>query len=270
MPDVHTTRRGDGPVLLCLHGIGSSSRSFTAQLDGLSSVATVVAWDAPGYRSSPAWPSPRGMDGYADAAVAVLDDLGCPAADVVGTSFGGVIATRMALRHPDRVRSLVLADTTPGSGVDPDRAAAMRRRGDELAEAGPEAFAALRAPRLVSPHAEPAMVERVARTMAEAIGLPGYAHAAEAMADTDHRDDLARIAVPALVLVGEHDQVTPPSTSRAIAEALRDATYAEVPDAGHVSNLENPHAFNALVKDFLTGLADRTAPTVRERTTHGN
>lgn len=269
MPDLHTTRAGDGPVLLCLHGIGSSSRSFTAQLDGLSSIATVVAWDAPGYRCSPAWSASRGMDGYADDAVTVLDELGCEAADVLGTSFGGVVATRMALRHPDRVRSLVLADSTPGSGTTPERAAAMRRRGDELAEVGPEAFVATRAPRLVSPQADPATVERVAATMAEAISLPGYAHAALAMADTDHRDDFGRITVPTLVVVGEHDQVTPPATSRAIAAALPDATLVEVPDAGHVSNVENPDAFNALVREFLTGLSDRTTPTVAARTTHG-
>lgn len=268
MPEVHTTRAGAGPVLLCLHGIGSSSRSFAAQLDGLSPIATVVAWDAPGYRLSPAWPEPRGMDGYADAAVAVLDELGCESADVLGTSFGGVVATRMALRHPDRMRSLVLADATPGSGTTPERADAMRSRGDELAEVGPEAFAAARAPRLTSPHADPSVVDRVAATMAEAIGLPGYAHAALAMADTDHRDALGRIDVPALVLVGEHDQVTPPSTSRALADALPNATFAEVPDAGHVSNVENPDAFNALVQDFLTSLPNRTTPS-GARTSHG-
>lgn len=262
MPDLAVTRRGDGPVLLCLHGIGSSSRSFVAQLEGLASIATVVAWDAPGYRASAAWDRPRGMDGYADDAVALLDDLACGAADVLGTSFGGVVATRMALRHPDRVRSLVLADSTPGSGVTPEGAAAMRRRGAELAELGPEAFAATRARRLVSPHADQDLVDRVARTMVEAIALPGYAHAAAAMADTDHRADFARVDVPTLVLVGEHDEVTPPSVSRAIADALPQATYAEVPDAGHVSNVENPAAFNDLVRDFLARLPDRTVSTV--------
>lgn len=268
MPEVQFTRAGDGPVLLCLHGIGSSSRSFAAQLDGLASVATVVAWDAPGYRGSPPWTSPRGMDGYADEAVEVLDRLHCDSVDVLGTSFGGVIATRMALRHPDRVRSVVLADSTPGSGVTVAGADAMRRRADELAEVGPQAFAAARAQRLVSPNADRAMVELVATTMAEAIRLPGYAHAAEAMAETDHRRDLERVSVPALVVVGEHDRVTPPSTSREIARCLPNARYAEVPDAGHVSNVENPDAFNELVQDFLLELSHHN-PVVSERTPDG-
>jgi pimeloyl-ACP methyl ester carboxylesterase len=236
MPDLHTVRAGSGPVLLCLHGIGSSSQSFAAQIDGLSDIATVVAWDAPGYGSSPAWNAPRGMDGYADDAVTVLDDLGVQAADVLGTSFGGVVATRMALRHPRRVRSLVLADA--------------------------------RAARLTSPGADQELVQRIAATMAHAISLPGYAHAAAAMAATDHRDALGAVTAPALVLVGEHDQVTPPALSRSLAAALPNATYEEVPAAGHVSNVENPTEFNRSVRVFLDTIHDRTLTTPGERTRH--
>lgn len=268
MPDLHTVRAGTGPVLLCLHGIGSSSRSFAAQARGLSDIATVVAWDAPGYGSSPPWDTPRGMDGYAEEAVGILDGLGVDAADVLGTSFGGVVATRMALRYPDRVRSLVLADSTPGSGVSTDKADAMRRRPQELARLGPRAFAASRAVRLTSPTADPALVRQVADTMAEVIGLPGYAHAAEAMAETDHRQSLAAVTSPTLVLVGEDDQVTPPQVSRALAAALPDATYEEVPAAGHVSNVENPETFNRLVRAFLDALHHRSLTTHVERTRH--
>lgn len=253
-----TRSAGLGPVLLCLHGIGSSSRSFAAQIDGLADIARVVAWDAPGYGASAAWSSARGMDGYADAAAALLDQLGVDTADVLGTSFGGVIATRLALIHPERVRSLVLADATPGSGVDPERAAVMRARPDELARDGAVAFAAARATRLLSPDAGDDLIDLVADTMADAIGLPGYAHAAEAMAATDHRDRFAAISAPTLVLVGEHDRVTPPEMSRAIAQAVPGASYAEVPAAGHVSNVENPGAFNDLVREFLDEVHART------------
>ena len=69
-----------------------------------------------GFGASPAWDRPRGMDGYTEDEVALLDDLDCDVVDVLGTSFGAVIATRLALRHPNRVRSLLLADSTPGSG----------------------------------------------------------------------------------------------------------------------------------------------------------
>lgn len=249
MPDVVTA--GSGPMLLCLHGIGSSSRSFASQLDGLADIATVVAWDAPGYRGSPAWEQPLGMDGYADEAVSVLDDLGVAGADVLGMSFGGVIAMRMAMRHPARVHSLVLADSTPGSGSDPAKATAMRCRSDELARDGAEVFARARAARLVSAGASPELIATVAATMAEAISLPGYAHAASAMADTDHTESFAGVNVPTLVLVGGNDRVTPPVISRDIADRLPDARYAEVPDAGHVSNVENPTDFNMLVRIFL-------------------
>lgn len=265
---LHAVRKGSGPVLLCLHGIGSSSRSFAAQLDGLADMATVVAWDAPGYGQSPAWDVPRGMDGYADEVAALLDDLGCQSADVLGMSFGGVVATRLALRHPGRVRSLILGDSTPGSGVSPDGAAAMRQRPSELRDVGPDAFAATRARRLTAPDASEELVVQVAQTMSQAISLTGYAHAAVAMADTDHSDDLQRIEVPTLVLVGEHDRVTPPELSRQMAAALPNASYVEVPDAGHISNVENPVVFNQLVRAFLSSRAPHASPST-ERTAHG-
>lgn len=260
MPDFVTN--GSGPALVCLHGIGSSSRSFAGQLDGLSNVASVTAWDAPGYRSSPAWDHARGMDGYAEAVLDLLDALEIERADILGTSFGGVIAVVLAVTHPERVRSLVLADSTSGSGTSADKATAMRGRGDELARTGAEAFARARARRLVAPGADEAQVHQVAATMVDAIGLPGYDHAARAMADTDLRDTFARVSAPTLVLVGEHDQVTPPELSRSIAAAIPDARFALVPDAGHVSNVEQPDAFNDLVRDFLDEVHGRVTTSI--------
>lgn len=251
-PDgVHVTVSGDGPVLLCLHGIGSSARSFEGLQARLADVRTVVAWDAPGYAKSSDPPTPPGMDGFADAAVAVLDHLEVDRADLLGVSFGGVVAVRAALRHPDRLRSIVLADSTPGSGSDPDRAASMRQRGPELARLGSQAFAAARAPRLVSRAASEELVARVADVMASTIRLPGYGWAADAMADTDHTPDLPRVSTPALVMCGAHDQICPPAVSRDLAERIPGARYAEVPGAGHLANQEAPDAFATAVRDFL-------------------
>ncbi|MEU0066529.1 alpha/beta hydrolase, partial [Streptomyces albidoflavus] len=100
----------EGPLVLCLHGIGSSSASFAAQLAGLSPVARVVAWDAPGYGRSADPDTAPGLDGYADAAAGLIRARG-GSAHVIGVSWGGVIALRLALRHPDLVASLVVADS---------------------------------------------------------------------------------------------------------------------------------------------------------------
>ncbi|MBG6087717.1 alpha/beta fold hydrolase [Actinomadura viridis] len=242
---------GAGEPLLCLHGIGSGGAAFDAVTPLLADRFRVIARDAPGYASAADPPGPPGMDGYADAAVAVLDGLGLERAHVLGVSWGGVIAARIALRHPDRLRSLILADSTRGSGTSPEKAAAMRARGAELAGLGPAAFARRRAARLLSPAATPREVARVAEAMAAAVRMPGYGYAAESMAATDHGPLLGRIRARALVLVGEHDAVCPPAESRLIAAAVPGARYAEIPGAGHLSNQERPAEFARAVRDFL-------------------
>ncbi|MGW0928604.1 alpha/beta fold hydrolase [Streptomyces sp. NPDC002644] len=248
---VHVEEAGEaGPLVLCLHGIGSSSASFAAQLDGLAPVARVVAWDAPGYGRSPDPDGPLTLDDYADTAARLIAERG-GSAHVVGVSWGGVIAMRLAVRHPGLVASLVIADSTRGSGTDPEKAAAMRERGAQLAEAGPRAFAEQRAPRLLSPGAPPEQVRRVVDIMADAIRLPGYAHAAESMAATDLTGELERISAPALVLCGEDDRITGIAESQVIAGAMRRGVFVIMSDAGHLANQEQPVAFNDWVRAHL-------------------
>jgi len=134
---LHTREAGDGPLLLCLHGIGSSSASFAPQLTAFADRMRVVAWDAPGYAASPDLADPPGMDGYADLAAALITGLGHGEAVVLGMSFGGVIAARLAQRHPSLVRALVLGDSTRGSGRTPEQAAAMRERVLDAAQGRP-------------------------------------------------------------------------------------------------------------------------------------
>ncbi|RSN66662.1 alpha/beta hydrolase [Actinomadura sp. WAC 06369] len=246
-----TDTGGDLPPVLCLHGIGTGAAAFAPLAGLLADRLRLIAWDAPGYGNSADPESAPGMDGYADAAADVLDELGLGRASVIGTSWGGVIATRLALRHPDRLSGLVLADSTRGSGTAPGKAAAMRARGGELAERGPAEFARARARRLLSPDAPAAEVERVAEAMAATIRMPGYGYAAESMAATDHGDVLGAVTAPTLVVVGEHDAVCPPAESRLIAESVPGARYIEIPGAGHLSNQERPESFAGAVRDFL-------------------
>jgi pimeloyl-ACP methyl ester carboxylesterase len=252
----HLRRAGrSGPPLLCLHGIGGSADSFAEQARGLADRFQVYAWDAPGYARSPdraPTARPLAIADYAAAAAGLLRALGLPAAHVLGVSWGGVIATELALRHPGLVRSLVLADSSRGSGRTRAGAAAMRGRIAELSELGPRAFAALRAPRLVSPRADARLVNTVTAAMAASIRLPGYADAAESMAATDHSADLGRLLQPTLVLVGAADTVTGVQESQAMAAALPRARLVVVPDAGHVANQERPAAVNKHVARFLT------------------
>jgi pimeloyl-ACP methyl ester carboxylesterase len=248
---IHVEEAGTtGPLVLCLHGIGSSSRSFAGQLSELSRVARVVAWDAPGYGRSADPEGPLDLDGYADAAASLIRERGT-GAHVVGVSWGGVIALRLAARHPGLVESLVVADAGRGSATAPQKAAAMRERATQLKELGAQKFAAERGPRLVSADAPDALVASVVENMAAAIRLPGYGYAAESMAATDLGPELPGIGIPTLVLCGEHDRITGIEESQVIAGTLPRGAFVILADAGHLANQEQPAAFNDWVRAHL-------------------
>lgn len=244
---------GCGAPVLLMHGIGGCAASFAQQqgkLDGF----TTIAWDAPGYGASadlPVDPSAEPAERYARAALDLLRGLGHSRAHVVGVSWGGVIATRLALRYPGMVRSLTLVDSSRGSGRTATGRSGMLRRVEELAEQGADAFARSRGPNLLAPDAPVAVVDRVVATMAR-VRLTGYQGAAEMMAATDHSAELGRITVPTLVLVGEHDRVTGVPESEALAEGIPSARFAIVPGGGHAVHQENPSVFNAELCRFLT------------------
>ncbi|WP_419946243.1 alpha/beta fold hydrolase [Candidatus Poriferisodalis sp.] len=248
--------RHDAPVLLCLHGIGSCADAFEPQRPLAERLdMRVVAWDAPGYRYSADPDTAPGIDGWADAAAALIEAVSGGPAVVLGVSWGGVTATRLVLRRPDLVSALTLADSSAGAGTKPEQAAAMRARAADFVDLGPEGFAAARAQRLVSPEASDEMRAQVAEMMVPSIRMPCYQWACDSMAESNHYPKLERITAPTLVVVGEHDEVTPPRSSQRLAEGIAGACYAEIPGAGHLANQERPEAFNDVVADFVESLA---------------
>lgn len=247
LPEERPTR-----TVVLLHGIGGSAASCVDVAERLArDGARALAWDAPGYGRSR---DPFGDVDLVDRLAGSISSLRLGAVDLIGTSWGGVIATCLVARRPSTVRSLVLADSTRGSATDPVKAAAMRTRVTELERLGPEQFAARRAGRLVSPHADDAMVVRVRRQMAR-VRVPGYRAAAEFMASTDTSRLLPRITAPTLVVVGEDDVVTGVPESRLLSERIPGARLTILPRAGHAAITEVPGAFADAVTDFWDGLA---------------
>lgn len=208
--------------------------------------ARALSWDAPGYGQSF---DPNAAVDHVEAVAGVVRGLDLGEVDLVGTSWGGVIATCVALRHPDLVRSLILADSTRGSAVTELRARAMKDRVAELGENGARALADARAARLVSPASPREVAERVREEMAQ-VRLPGYRAAAEFMASTDTGDRLQEIDVPTLVMVGEDDVVTGVPESRLLAGRIPGAYLEIVPLAGHTAITERPSVVADLIVDF--------------------
>ena len=243
------------PLLLCLHGIGSCADAFVSQIPAaVAAGRRIVSWDAPGYRHTADPPAEPGLDGWADAAAELIGDLGADRADVLGVSWGGVIATRLALRQPDRIRSLILADSSVGAGTRPENADAMRARASALTELGAERFAQERTPLLVAEGASAELRASVARLMLDSIRMPSYQWACNSMAEADHRDDLAAITAPTLVVVGDEDQVTGPRAAQRLADGIPGAELVTIVDAGHLANQEQPEAFNEALVRFLASV----------------
>lgn len=251
MTNIYRADVGSGETVICLHGIGSSSTSFALQIEELSSRRRVVAWDAPGYGQSDDPTSEPDLAAFASAAAGLIREASSGPVHLVGVSWGGVIAARVAIDYPDLVRCLVLIASSPGSGATDAGAENMRGRASELQATGARAFANARAPRLLSDQAPDHLVQAVAESMRNTIRLPGYGYAAESMAATNLMPDLHRISAPTLVLVGDEDKVTGPAASRALAEGIPDAVLVTVRGAGHLVNQERPEAVNAWVSSYL-------------------
>src|SRR5919202_679034 len=183
---IHYERAGNGPLLVALHGIGGNSRSWRHQLQGLADEYTVVAWDARGYGRSSDPDRDFTIDDYADDVAALLDDLGAPRAHLLGVSWGGVIALAAYRRHPDRIETLLLADTYRGGGTlpEPERSNRLARRLESTERLTPAQLARERTPALFTPAVAAATRAEAESIMAE-IHPAGYRQAAIALAHAD-------------------------------------------------------------------------------------
>lgn len=263
MPDIqvdglkiHYEQTGNGSALVLLHGIGSNSRSWRNQLTGLSDEFTVIAWDAPGYgRSDDSTVAEEEfrMAHFADYLAGLLDGLGLEKAHILGLSMGGVVAQEFYRLYPGRVQTLILADTNRGGGTRPE-AERIEQLNNRLKSAqNPAELAKRRAPALLSPNASPAKIAEVESIMSE-IHPAGYRMASYAMSKADHTELLPLIAVPTLIICGEQDGVTPPRESELLHQAIPGSRLVLIPNAGHVSNQEQPELFNQAVRKFLRSI----------------
>ena len=249
---------GDGDPVVFLHGLGGTRTAWAPQLQGLSDRFRCVAWDMPGYGAS-APVVPLTFAAIADAVSQLLDHLGVAAADLVGESFGGMHALHTALRHPDRVRRLVITNTSPAFGIDgtdPDAWKAARLEPLEVGRTPADLARPLLtslAGRRISPEIMDMRVAAFSR-----ISTQGLRAAVECLPHHDVRDRLGSIAAATLVVAGERDAETPVRYAQILADGLPRAEMVVLEGVGHLAASEAPHAFNRLVRRFLT--ADLDAP----------
>lgn len=243
---------GQGDVLLLVHGFPLDRTLWAEQVSGLSDIRRVVAVDLRGRGKSPD-ESAEGwsMDVYADDLAATIDSLGVEKADVAGLSMGGYAVFNLLKRYPDKVRSLILVDTKPGDDA-PEAKEAREKTAILVREKGTVELVNTLLPKLFAPAATDPVKEKV-RAMFE--NTPAETAAADALAMRDRVDftpDLERINIPTLVIHGADDALMPSAGAKDMASAIPGAKFVEIPDAGHVSVIENPEQVNQAIREFLT------------------
>jgi 3-oxoadipate enol-lactonase len=247
---VNAAQTGEGPPLFLLHSLLSDRASFDAVAPNLSQSFRVIVPELPGFGRSQAVNG--SLADIADRmAEAVSDAAGGEDTIVLGNGYGGFVALQMAIRHQQIATRLILADSgaafsEAGREAFRNMAAASKAKG--LAAITDTAMRRLFAPEFQQ--ANPALMgdrrEAFLKTDPEV-----FRAACAQLAELDLRPELAKVKAPVLVVVGEHDEATPPPMSQELAALLPDARLKIIPGCAHVPQLQAPKLFLEMVAEFL-------------------
>ena len=246
-PRIALAIEGRGPLVLFLHGIAGNRNHWQSQIAFFSRHGfRAAAWDARGYGDSDDYEGPLSFDDFTSDVVRTLDFLGETSAHLVGLSMGGRIARNVALAHPRRVKSLTLANTSPGfDALSPEE---VLKFVNERRYRTPDS-----ARRLLGSRAHAGAHEALLASF-HALRNDSYLKALEASVAQDRAAPLEKLAVPTLVLTGDEDRVYPLELTERMARRIPGAKLIVLEACGHLSNLEQPERFNQVLLEFLKGI----------------
>lgn len=254
---------GDGRLCLFLHGIGGARGNWQAQLQAVGGIMRAAALDLRGYGGSALGPAQSTVEDYCSDILTVMRGLGARRLVLVGLSYGSWIATSFAMRHPGLLDGLVLSGGCTGmSEAGEEERAAFRAAREVPLDAGqvPADFAPAVVKVLAGPEASETVRTALFQSMA-AISAATYRDALGCFTNPRERFDFSRLAVPVLMMTGQHDRLAPPAEIRAVAERihagarLADVRFEVITGAGHVCNVEQPDVYSRHLVDFLGRLA---------------
>jgi 4,5:9,10-diseco-3-hydroxy-5,9,17-trioxoandrosta-1(10),2-diene-4-oate hydrolase len=255
--------------LVFVHGLSGCWANWLEQMPALARDHRVVALDLPGFGASPMPDREISISRYARLLNDLLDQLGIDAAAIVGNSMGGFIGAELAIAYPQRVERLVLvsaAGVSTHENRDATRAMPAMVRAERIlamttawAASKSDAFARRARLRDVALSVVARHPSRLGAALAaeqiRGAGKPGFMQAFQATIDYPVRERLSEIACPTLIVWGASDRLITVKDADVFAELIPDSRKVIFEDTGHLSMLERPAAFNALLHDFL---ADRT------------
>ena len=247
---------GEGDPLVLLHAFPLNGRMFESQMRAFSGSYRVVAPDYPGFGRSPRTPAQPDVHYYAEGVRSLLDRLHLERVILGGVSMGGYVAFECMRLFPERVTTLVLANTR----AEPDSEEMRETRNEmalSVAEGGVGVLVDLQMEHLLAPYTLQNDEELVANVQAMIFenSPDGVVAALGAMRERpDSTPLLGEIGIPTLVVGGEEDSISSPEVMGAMAAKIPGARHVTIPRVGHLSNLEAPEKFNAVLADFLQSI----------------
>jgi pimeloyl-ACP methyl ester carboxylesterase len=247
--NIHYTDEGRGPALVLIHAFPLDHTMWRSQIDHFKGRFRVVAPDLRGFgKSRPAMPWT--IDDACEDIRQILDTLGIENCALAGLSMGGYVSLPFQERYPGRVNKLILANTRARADNDAEKSARTAMIA-ALEQGGAAILPDRMLPRLLGPNASPQVVQLV-RSVILNTDPQAAIYAVMAMRDrADKTTVLHRIDCPALVISGEDDVISKLEEGGEMAAAIPGGRFAAIPKAGHLTNLENPQAFNKALEDFL-------------------
>ena len=269
--EMYYEEHGSGDPLLLIMGLAADSTAWLFQIPDFAKHYRTIAFDNRGVGRSSKPPGPYTIHQMADDAAALLDFLRIDRAHVLGISMGGMIAQELALRHPERVRGLVLGCTypEPDADVERQREFSIAQFGGKISAAGEMQIDVTAIdPLNFFQHLLPAVFNQefidreLPKLMQVFAGAMQYGFSMEAIlgqvaAVMSHQatDRLHQIKAPTLVITGDADRLVPPANSDILAKNIPGARLVKIPGGSHGFNFETPDIFNRAVLDFLASVS---------------
>jgi pimeloyl-ACP methyl ester carboxylesterase len=242
---------GSGDAVICIHGLGGTSNTFTPQMRVLDGRCRVVRPDLPGSGRSPAGGTLT-IQGFVDAVVRMAGVLGIERAHLIGHSMGTIVCQHIAVQQPRLARSLFLAGPLLAP-ADAARKGLKDRAGKARTEGmAPIADAIVQAATSADTKSNQPVTVALVREMLMRQDAEGYARTCEALAEAGAAD-VGRIGCPTVLLTGDEDAVAPPTEVRALAGRIAGARASVFNRCGHWATFERAAEVNAVLKEFYAG-----------------
>ena len=246
--------RKNAPVVVLSHSLGSSLVMWDPQMEALEPDFQVLRYDTRGHGGSEASGEPYTLELLSDDAIGLLDALSIDTVHFVGLSMGGMIGQCLVLNHSDRLESLALCDT---AAIIPEEAQSIwQERIDTVRGKGVQALVEPTLERWFTPsflRLDSARVG-VIRKQFLATSMEGYIGCLEAIRRLNFLDRLSEIRMPTLIIAGEDDPGAPAVACEAMHKRISNSRLVILPSARHLSNVEQPEAFNSALVSFLKDL----------------